>query len=318
MSCCGGGARAPGSARGRRSAVDQFQAILEYQVVEGTGEKPPREDTGRKVERKTRGVHSYYDKVPETLTYAPSLALRSAVLTFAFLQNSTTGDPYVSGGICWCSVFRGAPLTARSITARINEKARRVNGAGEDIVSQRTVEGHLKTLKEEGFIKVRKASNRSSGVKIDVWLADMSKVTQASSVSSVVDNQAEVSEKPQTFAVGTAKDCGPSGEEHERDYKNNREGEFVDKPGEGGAETPGSREGEPGDRYISAERWKELREAVRTKLSESMAVPREIEDRALEDRMRAPRYTWDLDPDLLERTGRQAEITEMAMEKWGR
>ena len=294
--------------------MDQLQAILEYQVDEGTGEKPPREDTGRKVERKTNGARSYYDKVPETLTYAPSLALRSAVLTFAFLQNSTTGDPYVRGGICWCSVFRGAPLTARSITARINEKARRVNGLREDIVSQRTVEGHLKTLKEEGFIRVRRAGNRSSGVKIDVWLADMSKVTQASSVSGVVDNQEEVSGKPQTFAGGTAKDCGPSGEEYERDYKNNREGEFVNKLRGNGAETPGSR---GRDRYISAERWKELRMAVGTKLSESMAIPREIEDRALEDRMRAPRNTWDVDPDLLERTKRQAEITEMAMEKWG-
>lgn len=298
--------------------MDQLQAILEYQVDEGTGEKPPREAAGRKVEKKTNGARSYYDRVPETLTYAPSLALRSAVLTFAFLQNSTTGDPYVKGGICWCSVFRGAPLTARSITARINEKARRVNGVREDIVSQRTVEGHLKTLKEEGFIRVRRAGNRSSGVKIDVWLADMSKVTQASSVSSVVDNQVEVSEKPQTFAGGTAKDCGPSGEEYERDYKNNREGEFVNKPGEGGAETPGSRGRESGDRYVSAERWRKLREAVGSMLSESMAVPREIEDRALEDRMRAPRNTWDVDPGLLERTRREAEITEMAMEKWGR
>jgi len=49
--------------------------------------------------------------------------------------------------------------------------------------------------------------------------------------------------------------------------------------------------------------------SVGTKLSESMAVPREIEDRALEDRMRTPRYTWDVDPDLLERTRRSFSST---------
>lgn len=298
--------------------MDQLQAILEYQVDEGPGEKQPREATRRKLERKTNGAHSYYDKVPETLTYAPSLALRSAVLTFAFLQNSTTGDPYVRGGICWCSVFRGAPLTARSITARINEKARRINGAREDIVSQRTVEGHLKTLKDEGFIKVRRAGNRSSGMKIDVWLADMSKVTPASSVSGVVDNQAEDSCKPQTFAGGTAKDCGSSGESIKEDYKNNnRDALLVEKPEGKGTETPCSKEGERDNLPVSAEHWKELRMALEAGLLESMSLPGDIDDRALQDRMRAPRYTWDVDPDLLERTRKQAEITEMAMEKWG-
>jgi len=297
--------------------VDQLQSILEYQVVEEPREKPPREETEKKVERRTGGVYSYHDKVPETLNYT-SLAVRSAALTFSFLQNSTTGDPYVREGICWCSVFRGAPLTARSITDRINEKARRLSGNRRNVISQRTVESHIKILKEEGFIKVRRAGNRRSGLKIDVWLADMSKVTQVSSSGGVVDNQAEVSGSPQTNVNITAKNCGSSGEEYKREYKNNsRDALLVENPGEGGAETPCSREGTQENRYVSAERWRELRMAVGAKLSESMSVPREIEDRAREERSTAPRYAWDVDPDLLERTRRQAEITEIAMEKWG-